>query len=235
MTTNSQLRRKVRRVIDRLEEAHGRQEWHCHGDALDVLIGTILSQNTSNRNSRRAFKKLKATFPAWDATADAPSASIERAIRGAGLSRQKSRRIREILRTIRRERGELSLQFLAEMDIGDARDYLRRFPGIGPKTVGCVLLFSFNMPILPVDTHILRIAIRLGLIDEKTSANEAHAALERLVDPGQFYNFHILLILHGRRICKARRPRCHDCVLKRICPAGGDFIRRGMAAGSLRD
>lgn len=230
-------RRKVARVIERLEGEYGRQEWYCHGNALDVLIGTILSQNTSNRNSWPAFDKLKEAFATWDEAADAPVAHIERAIRRAGLSRQKSQRIRTILQTIRKERGGLDggLQFLADLQVGEAADYLAGFKGIGPKTVGCVLLFAFNMPILPVDTHIHRIAIRLGVIDEKASVERAHELLGELVAPAEFYNFHILVIKHGRQICHARRPRCHDCVLFRMCPAGRTFIKRGLAAGSLRD
>ncbi len=260
-------RRRVRRVIDRLQAVFGRQVWKRWGDGLEELVGTILSQNTSNANSGPAYQKLAAAFavrsradsqagrtgragprrqPAhgrpdestgrvdWDAMADAPVGAIERAIRSAGLSRQKSVRIWQILRRIRRERGELSLEFLADLSPQQARAYLTAFPGVGPKTAACVLLFSFHMPVLPVDTHIHRIGIRLGLLPPGTSADDAHAALERLVPPDEFYNFHILLIRHGRQICRARRPRCHDCVLLRMCPAGRRFIRTGAAAGSIR-
>ena len=227
-------RAKVRTVIRRLEARFGRQLWRRDADGVSELVGTILSQNTSNRNSSQAYDRLVEAFGDWDAAADAPVARIERAIRPAGLSRQKSRRIKAILRAIRADRGELSLEFLGKLPVAQARDYLRRFKGVGPKTVGCVLLFSFNQPILPVDTHIHRIAIRLGLIGPKVSAEAAHAALETLVPPRQFYNFHILLIRHGRTVCKAHRPRCHDCNLRPICPGGRDFIRRGLAAGSVR-
>ncbi|MCG3177912.1 MAG: Endonuclease III [Phycisphaerae bacterium] len=229
------LHRMVRRVIQRLQNAYGRQVWRRHGNGLDLLVDTILSQNTNNTNSDRAYEQLRADFADWQAVADAPAARIERSIRSAGLSRQKSVRIRAILRAIRQERGQLDLEFLADLPAADARAWLRRFKGVGPKTVGCVLLFAFNQPVLPVDTHIHRIAIRLGLIAPGTSAEAAHAALEALVPPAEFYNFHILVIMHGRQICKAHRPRCHDCVLRRTCPASAEFIRRGQAAGSVRD
>ena len=252
-------RRFAARVIRALEGTFGRQLWQRWGDGLEELVGTILSQNTSNINSDRAYEHLTKSFPLrtfsprtegpgdrspaeessptvdWDVVADAPVKSIERAIRCAGLSRIKSARIRNILRQIRADRGELSLEFLADWPVERAREYLTRFDGIGPKTAACILLFSFNMLILPVDTHIHRIAIRLGLIDSKTSAEAAHAALERIVPPKQFYNFHILLIKHGRSVCKAHRPRCHDCVLLSMCPTGPSLIRQGRAAGSVRE
>lgn len=241
--------RLVRETIRRLEGEFGRQRWRRWGDGLEELVATILSQNTSNANSGRAYERLEREFAAdlrrgrgrpgspavdWNALADAPAARLEKAIRCAGLSRMKSTRIRRILRAIRAERGELSLEFLGRWPVEKARDYLLRFDGIGPKTAACILLFSFHQPILPVDTHIHRIAIRLGLIGPRVSAEASHAALEAIVPRGEFYNFHILLIRHGRQICKARRPRCGDCPLLRICPTGPKLVRQGRAASSVK-
>ncbi|MDD4891006.1 MAG: endonuclease III [Phycisphaerae bacterium] len=230
----------VARIIRRLEGAFGRQVWRRWGDGLEELVGTILSQNTSNINSGRAYECLERMFARdskqidWNAVADAPVARLEKAIRCAGLSRMKSRRIRNILRAIRAERGELSLEFLADWPVDKARNYLTRFEGVGPKTAACILLFSFRQPILPVDTHIHRIAIRLALIGPKVSAEASHAALEAIVPRREFYNFHILLIKHGRQICKAHRPRCHDCPLLSLCPTGPTLIRQGRAAASVK-
>jgi endonuclease-3 len=236
-------------VIRRLERVFSRQVWQRWGDGLEELVGTILSQHTSNINSDRAYERLAARFSApaapmrrsgdsravdWNAVADAPIAAIEQSIRCAGLSRIKSVVLRDILRKIRADRGEMSLEFLADWPVEKARDYLVGLKGVGPKTAACILLFSFHKPILPVDTHIHRIAIRLGLIGPRVSAEDSHLELERIVPPRQFYNFHILLIKHGRTICRARRPRCHDCELLDICPTGPSLIRRCQAAGSVR-
>ena len=244
--SSTSARRRIATVIRRLERTFTRQVWQRWGDGLEELVGTILSQHTSNINSGRAYDRLAARFSIkskpgddsptvdWNAVADAPIGAIEQAIRCAGLSRVKSNVIRDILRRIRADRGELSLEFLADWPVEQARAYLTSLRGIGPKTAACILLFSFHQPILPVDTHIHRIAIRLGLIGRRVSAEDAHLELERIVPPRQFYNFHILLIKHGRTICRARRPRCHDCPLLSICPTGPNLIRRGQSAGSVR-
>ena len=241
---STSARRRVAAVIRRLERVFGRQVWRRWGDGLEELVGTILSQHTSNINSDRAYERLAARFPSrrsgdsaavdWNAVADAPIGAIELAIRCAGLGRIKSRVLRDILRRIRADRGEMSLEFLADWSVEKARAYLVGLKGVGPKTAACILLFSFHKAVLPVDTHIHRIATRLGLIGPWVSAEASHLELERVVPPRQFYNFHILLIKHGRTICRARRPRCHDCALLSICPTGPKLIRRGQAAGSVR-
>jgi endonuclease III len=196
---------------------------------LDELIATILSQNTSDRNSDAAFAELRRRFPDWDAVRRAPVAAVVRAIHSAGLARRKAPRIKAILRQIHGQRGELSLDFLRTLPAAEADRYLRRFVGVGPKTAACVLLFACGKPVLPVDTHVHRVSRRLGLIGPRTSAEQAHEALARLVPPDRVLEFHIQLIRHGRRTCTARDPRCTDCVLLDGCPAGQEWLGAGHA------
>jgi endonuclease-3 len=187
---------------------------------LDELIATILSQNTSDANSDAAYEELRRRFDGWDAVRRAPTSKIVRAIRQAGLSRRKAPRIKQILQTVLVERGELSLDFLCRLPVAEAAVYLGRFPGVGPKTVACVLLFACRKPVLPVDTHVHRVSRRLGLIGPRTGADKAHDDLARLVPPRLVLEFHIQLIRHGRRTCMARNPKCDDCPLVDLCPAG---------------
>jgi len=181
---------------------------------------TILSQNTSDHNSRIAYASLMSRFGGWQAVADAGVDEIEDAIRMGGLSRVKAPRIRQILREISVQRGSFDLSFLAELPAGEAKAWLQRLPGVGPKTAACVLLFSLGMPVLPVDTHIFRVAKRLGLIPAKSTAGDAHDLLGEMVPPEDVYRFHILMIEHGRRTCRAQNPRCPRCVLLPGCPSG---------------
>ena len=210
-------RRRVRRIVELLERAHGPRRWRSSGPGIDGLVGTILSQNTSDTNSGAAFRALRRRYPSWDDVMRAPVREIERTIRPAGLSRTKSARIKAVLQQIHAERGELSLQFLARLSPAEARAYLERFDGVGPKTVACVLMFNFGLPVLPVDTHVHRVSRRLGLIGADVSAERAHELLARAVPRELVYAFHVLLIAHGRARCKARAPRCEGCPLRRLC------------------
>jgi endonuclease-3 len=191
---------------------------------LDELIATILSQNTSDRNSDSAFAELRRCFPDWDAVRRARVAQVARAIRAGGLARQKAPRIRSILRQIHAQRGELSLDFLRDLPSAEGLRYLRSFAGVGPKTAACVLLFACDKPVLPVDTHVHRVSRRLGLIGPKTSAEKAHEGLARITPPGRVLEFHVQLIRHGRRVCTARDPRCEECVLLDGCPEGRERL-----------
>jgi len=185
--------------------------------ALDVLIGTILSQNTSDTNSHRAFQSLKRAFPSWRAVAEARVSGIASAIRSGGLARTKAPRIRAILQHLVRERGTADLEFLERLPRNQALGYLMSLPGVGPKTASCVLLFGFGKPVLPVDTHVHRVSRRLGLVDERASPAKAQEVLEQFVPPKDRLSFHLNLIAHGRAICKPR-PRCRECVLLALCP-----------------
>jgi endonuclease-3 len=203
-----------------LEGAYGPRPLKHWGKAVPVLVETILSQNTSNANSAAGYKILRRTFKTWDAVADARATDVERAIRISGLSNLKAPRIQAILRQIRERHGRIDLEFLRDYAPGDAMAYLRAFPVVGPKTANCVLLFSFGMPVFPVDTHIHRLAIRLGLIPGTATAEQAHDLLAPVISPEDRYPLHVLLIEHGRKICKPARPRCPQCVLLKHCPTG---------------
>ena len=195
---------------------------------------TVLSQNTNDRNRDVAYARLRARFPQpqhrshlpdWSAVARAPVAAVEEAIRPGGISKVKSRRIQSMLGAIAEEAGTLDLEMLATMPRTEAIAFLERLPGVGRKTAACVLLFSFDQPELPVDTHVYRVASRLGLIRPKASFREAHDSLLGLVEPEDVYELHVNMIRHGRRLCTARRPQCERCPLLRLCPYGRELVR----------
>jgi endonuclease-3 len=204
-------------VMNRLDEMYGPRVWESRGAPVDVLVETVLSQNTSDVNSARAFDSLVDRFGSLEAVAAAPVEEIEQAISRAGLSRIKSARIRTMLARLLAENGSLDLHFLREMELSAARSYLVAIDGVGLKTASCVLVFSLGMPAMPVDTHVHRVSRRLGLIDNRTSADAAHMVLESLVPEDRRYEFHVNLIEHGRRVCHARRPRCETCGLSALC------------------
>jgi len=200
-----------------LNETYGRPVWHSHGPPLDELVGTIISQATADVNTERAFAELTTRFPNWESVMNAPPEAVIAAIRSAGLSNMKGPRIQNALRHIHRERGELSLDFLADIPLGEAMAWLTRIEGVGPKTASIVLLFSFGRPAFPVDTHVYRVGGRLGLIPPRTTADQAHAVMTALGPPETYYPMHINLIRHGREICRARNPQCHICPLQDWC------------------
>jgi endonuclease III len=209
-------RRRMRRIRDRLRREYGRPVLRAHHAPIDELILTVLSQNTNDRNRDVAYGRLRERFLSWPAVRDAPASEIEDAIRPGGLAPTKAGRIKRILEAI----GDDDLQWLADAPLEEARDFLCELPGVGRKTAACVLLFSFGRPDVPVDTHVYRVASRLGLFRPRASFNEAHDEMLRLVDPDDAYEVHVLLIRHGRRTCVARAPRCPECPLRRMCPEG---------------
>ena len=208
---------KVATVDGLLTAYYGTRQLHATRDPLEELVLTILSQNTSDRNSGRAFRLLKARYPTYQAVLEAPVAELYETIKSAGLGNIKAPRIQAVLAEIVRRRGKLELDFLHELPLAEARAWLTSLPGIGPKTAACVLCFACGMPALPVDTHVHRVARRLGLIGPKVSADAAHDLLERALPPQQVYSFHVNMILHGRQICHARRPECPRCPLAEVC------------------
>ena len=213
----------LEQILDLLTKEYGNREWWAGQSPLSVLIQTILSQNTSDRNSGRAFELLLATFSSWEDIANAEIGEIASSIRAGGLGEVKARYIKRVLEEIRRKRGGLELEFLRQLPLDEARDWLRQLPGVGMKTASCVLLFSLEIPALPVDTHIFRVAKRLGLVDPKASVEQAHRLLGSIVPPDDVYQFHVLVIEHGRKVCKAQRPRCHQCVLRGLCAGYGEL------------
>jgi endonuclease-3 len=213
-------RRAVGRVLRRLRRAYGERPWPVGDDPVGCLVATILSQNTSRQNSTAGFRRLRRRFGSWSAVADAPVARIEACIRVAGLSRVKAPRIRTILRQIRRRAGRVSLAFLRRLPPAEARRVLTGFEGVGPKTAACVLLFALNVPVFPVDTHVLRIARRLGWVGPKATPERTEQVLTPRIRPADRYALHVLLIAHGRQTCRARGPRCRPCALLSLCPDG---------------
>ena len=196
----------------------------AEGEPLDSLIGTILSQNTSDVNSGRAFVSLKRRFGTWERILLATPRRIAGAIRQGGLAGIKSRRIKAILSEIKKSHGRLDLGFLKRMPMREGYDYLRSFKGVGPKTAACVLLFACRKPVFPVDTHILRIAKRLGWARPKESAGAFQERMRGRIPRGWVYSLHINLIAHGRAVCRPRRPKCGECVLVKLCPSGFKII-----------
>ncbi len=206
-------------VYDLLARHFGPIEWQRRLDGTSELIWTILSQHTSDLNAGRAFQSLVARYPAWQAVVDASTAELADTIRHGGLAQQKTPRIQQVLRTIHEKTGDYAIEFLREMPMAEAKAWLQALPGVGPKTAGVVLSFAIGMPAMAVDTHIHRVARRLGLIGPKVTADEAHDLLERSIAPERVWSFHVYLITHGRQVCKAQRPLCHQCVLAERCPA----------------
>ncbi len=205
-------------VMGLLAPVYGRPVPQPSHDPLSELILTVLSQNTADTNSGRAFVQLLRRFPTWEAVADAAPEDVVATIQFGGLAQQKAPRIQAILRAVRDRSPDWDLGFLEDIPLEEARSWLRALPGVGPKTAACVLLFSLGRPALPVDTHVERVSKRLGLIPQKATADQAHELLEALVAPDDYYRFHMLLIKHGRRTCIARRPACERCPLFE-CPS----------------
>jgi endonuclease-3 len=208
-----------REIIDLLRQEYGELRWRPRSDAMSELVRTILSQNTSDTNSGRAFARLQVRFPTWEALLGADPMAIAETIRVGGLARVKAPRIKAVAEEVWGQLGSFELSFVAEMPLEEAKAWLRSLPGVGPKTAACVLLFALGRPALPVDTHVYRVAKRLGLVPSRVGAAEAHGLLEGMLAPAEVYPFHMSLIKHGRRICKAQRPLCSQCVLAHDCPS----------------
>lgn len=205
----------------RLEQHYGPVKPIIRADPISELVGTILSQNTSDINSERAFAALRARFPIWADVLAARDEQVIEAIRGGGLAQVKGPRIKRVLERIVADRGELSLDFLRGLPPDQARAYLTSLPGVGVKTAACVQLFACGQPAMPVDTHIHRVAQRLGLVPPGTSADRTHDLLEAATPADKHQSVHVHLIRHGREICKAQRPRCVACPLREACPRVG--------------
>jgi len=196
---------------------YGERKWRPSLDPVGELVSTILSQNTNDVNRDRAYERLRGKFSTWEAVRDADPAVIKEAIRPAGLANSKGPAIQRALHLISKKEGEISLDFLTNMPLAEAKKWLTNLKGVGPKTAAIVLLFSFNLPAFPVDTHVHRVSQRLGLIGTQVSREKAHSTLETLLPPETYYSFHLNLIAHGRQVCHARGPRCEHCPLLPHC------------------
>lgn len=217
----------------RLAARYGRPDRCAHEtDPVRNLILTILSQNTTDANRDRAFASLVDRFPTLPRLAAAPQPEVEEAIRVGGLARAKAKAILAALKRLKEERGAYTLDFPADMPVAEARRYLTSFPGVGIKTANVLLLFSFRREAFPVDTHILRVARRVGLVPASADLARAALLLEPHVPPGEHGPLHLNMIRLGREICRPRNPRHAECPLLPVCPEGQRDVR--AAAGSRR-
>jgi endonuclease-3 len=207
----------VNKIALLLEKQYGIPRRKSPGDPLDILVGTILSQNTHDQNRDKAYRRLKARFPRWEDVLEAKTRSIVSAIRPGGLAEQKARRIHEILRWIKKRERRISLAFLKKMDFEEIKKTIGPLRGIGPKTLHCLLLFGLGREAFPVDTHILRVGKRLGFIPERMGAEKAHPWIAPLLPKEKSLSLHLNLIRFGRSVCKARKPRCDICFLQDEC------------------
>jgi endonuclease-3 len=219
----------VRAVHRRLLKFHGKPALKPRLPIVDELILTVLSQNTSDTNRDRAYSSLKKRFPTWEEVLHAPVEDVAGAIRSGGIANVKAARIKSILAEIETREGSLDLSRLNQLTDDEVDGYLRSLPGVGAKTVACVLTFSMGRAAFPVDTHVHRVTKRLGWIDAKTSADLAHRLLTPAIPEEIRYELHMLLITHGRTVCKATTPLCSQCVLLDLCDAGSQLLSHGLA------
>ncbi len=207
---------RISLFISRINAHYGEQKWTRWREPVGELVRTILSQNTTDKNSLRAYADLIKKYPTWDDLILAKEEEIAEIIRSGGLANIKAKKIKKALIEIKQQRGKIDLEFLADFDVQKAEDYLVSLDGVGPKTAACVLIFSFNFPIMPVDTHIHRVSNRLGMVSTKTR-EKTHELMKSLIPPEEMYNFHLNIIEHGRKVCKAGKPKCLECFLSDLC------------------
>jgi endonuclease-3 len=204
-------------VIEILESTYGAPQYTRRFDPMEELVSCILSQHTSDANSFPAFYRLRDKYPTWEGMAKAIQEEIAETIRAAGLANQKAKSILKCLQEIHKKRGEYNIDFLGEMKPIEARNWLSQLPGIGPKTTSIVLCFAFGMDVIPVDTHVYRVAWRLGIIPENTGEAKAHDLLQAKTPKGYSFRLHMDFIQHGRAVCKAPLPHCEQCSITEFC------------------
>ncbi|SRR6266536_99672 len=242
MPESIQATMHLAKVYEQLIATYGQPQNEPDYDPLGGLIATILSQHTSDRNSERAYQQLVTAFSTWEDVRDAPTQSVAETIRTGGLANIKAVRIQEVLHALTMQQhlqGETTTiaQYLSDeltrRTTEEALRYLRTIPGVGPKTAACVLLFHLDRPAFPIDTHVWRIARRLGLIGPKVSADAAHTLFAQVIPPEWVYPLHINLIRHGRQICHAQRPQCSVCPLYAECAYVGSVNTQETAISSV--
>ncbi|MBN2167853.1 MAG: endonuclease III [Actinobacteria bacterium] len=210
-------RKKALEVDKRLNIAFGEELKSGDRDLIHELIHAVLSQNTSRKNYELAYSRLVSEFPSIEEIAEAPVPAIEATIRPGGLSKQKAVAISGILASLEEKRGDYSLEFLRDFTTEEVRKFLTSLNGVGPKTASVVLMFGDGRQVLPVDTHVLRISRRLGLINPSTTAGKAEIELERIVPPSSRARMHLNMVRLGREICGARAPKHGVCPLNMLC------------------
>ncbi|MFA6001895.1 MAG: endonuclease III [Thermoleophilia bacterium] len=206
-------------MIKFLDREYFRPRWAPRYPPTEELVFTILSQNTTDINAGRALESLKKKYPDWEKVSRAPETDIAAAIRSGGLADTKARYIKTVLAGILAEQGDLTLDFLNDMDSREVIEYLTAYPGVGVKTASCVLMFALGRPVMPVDTHVFRLGKRLDFLPEDATRKSAHVILNAIVPQDDKFALHINLVLHGRKICKAGRPLCDECVIEPFCPS----------------
>ncbi len=184
---------------------------------IDELVMTILSQHTNDVNMYRAFESLKGAYSSWEEVLTAPQDELAVTIRSSGMYNLKAKRIQATLREIQERVGKLDISHLETMEIPEAKEWLTSLHGVGPKTAAIVLLFSFGLPVLPVDTHVWRVTKRLGIIGMKISREKAHDLLEQIMPGDCIPSLNKNLVRHGREICRAQNPKCDNCFLSHLC------------------
>jgi endonuclease-3 len=220
-------RPRVARLRERLRDVYGVPVAPPHEDPLAELVLTVLSQSTNDRNRDVAFLRLREWLPSWEAVRDAPVADVEEAIRPGGISKVKSQRIHDILVAIEAANrvDGLDLRWMRDAPVAESRDFLCALPGVGRKTAACVLLFSYGLRDVPVDTHVSRVGMRLRLLRPGAPFDELHDEMLALTPPGAELELHVNLLRHGRRTCHAQRPACEACAISRMCPAFRQMTR----------
>jgi endonuclease-3 len=216
---------KVKTVISKLDEFYGVKYWKRWREPVGELVRTILSQNTTDKNSLRAYANLIDAFKTWDEILDADEVEIAEPIKSGGLANIKAKKIKKSLMEIKKREGKIDLEFLADYKLGAAEEYLVSLDGVGPKTAACVLIFSFNFPIMPVDTHVHRLSNRIGLVTTKTR-EKTQEAMKDIIPEKNIYSFHLNLIEHGRKVCKASKPLCSECFLTEFCDYFQENIKK---------
>ncbi len=211
------ITRRLARITDLLEREFGVPGWHGDRDLVGSLVATVLSQNTTDVNSARAYASLRKRFPDWGSVSRARESSIASAIRSGGLANIKAGRIRRILRSIERQEGTFTLDVLRNMGDREVLSYLLRFEGVGAKTAACVALFGLGRDVMPVDTHVNRVVGRLGVVGSPGTPEKMFEALSGVVPRGRALSLHVNLIRLGRTLCRPRSPRCPECPLRRVC------------------
>jgi len=214
-------RPRVARLREKLRDVYGVPVAPPHEDPLAELVLTVLSQSTNDRNRDVAFLRLRERFDTWEAVRDAPVPEVEEAIRPGGISKVKSQRIHDILIAIEATNPSagLDLAWMRDVPVPASRDFLCALPGVGRKTAACVLLFSYGLRDVPVDTHVSRVGMRLALLRPGAPFEELHDQMLALTPPGAELELHVNLLRHGRRTCHAQRPACAACILRRACPS----------------
>ena len=210
------MKKKTQELIKRLDNHYGLKEWSRWREPVGELVRTILSQNTTDKNSLKAYADLQEAYPTWEDILVADEPAIADVIRSGGLANTKAKKIKKALAEIMKQRGSIDLEFLADYELSKAKDYLISLDGVGPKTAACVLIFSFNFPIIPADTHVHRLSNRIGVVDGSSREKTQELLQDEIPDKDK-YSFHLNLIEHGRQVCKAKNPICSNCFLQDIC------------------